>query len=134
MSEIFLESENLFSDMSEYKLQASPQEICSDERIKCFLPILEEAYSYSYDETPQYGKLIFLLENELMKMSCIPDNFFTWFQSDLNYCGRPISHSKYINMSNEGQLDENEMNEKNEGDPYTLEPNFSINSVNNLVS
>ena len=52
MAKIFMESANLFSDMSEYKSNTSPNDICSDERTKCLLPILEEAYSYGYSDTP----------------------------------------------------------------------------------
>ena len=133
MAKIFMESANLFSDMSEYKSNTSPNDICSDERTKCLLPILEEAYSYGYSDTPQYGKLIFLLELQLIKIACIPDNFFTWFQANPNYCGRPISLNKYELMSDEGQLLEEEMDEKGAEDPQQVQANFSVNSVNNLV-
>jgi hypothetical protein len=52
MAQIFMESHNLFKEMSEYKAKTRPIEICSDARTKCLIPILEEAYSYGYDDKP----------------------------------------------------------------------------------
>lgn len=52
MAKIFLESRNLFYDMQEYKSKTSPEELCQDERCRCLIPVLKEAYSYEYDEAP----------------------------------------------------------------------------------
>lgn len=52
MAKIFLESRNVFDELGYYKLNFSPEEICQDERVKCFIPVLTEAYKYSYVETP----------------------------------------------------------------------------------
>ena len=43
------------------KLTYTAEEICMGSN-KCFQPILEEAYTYKYEDEPRYGVLIFLLE------------------------------------------------------------------------
>jgi hypothetical protein len=47
--------------MAKFKLKATPEEICNDDRSKCLLPVLKEAYSLAYEEEPQYGKFKFML-------------------------------------------------------------------------
>jgi len=51
--------------------------------------LLEEAYSYEYSDEPQYGKLIYLMEHELLNMNCIPDKYFSWFNEQ--FWGRPTA-------------------------------------------
>jgi hypothetical protein len=52
-------------------------------------PLLKEAYSYEYADEPQYGKLIFMMEHALIKMNCVPDKYFSWFNND--FWGRPTT-------------------------------------------
>ena len=54
--------------------------------------MLHEAYQYKYEDTPRYGVLIFMLENELLKIACIPDNYFHFLQQIPNYYGRNLVH------------------------------------------
>ena len=86
-----MESDNVFAAMKSYKVGTSPEKVCSESVLECLRPILSEAYSYGYDEKPQYGKLKFLLEHELLKMHCLPDDAFSWLQpKEIDYIGRPI--------------------------------------------
>lgn len=76
--EYIMEQDDVFSGMGDYKLSASPEDVCSEDICKCLIPLLAEAYSYDFEEKPQYGKLKFMLEHELLKINCIPDLAFTW--------------------------------------------------------
>lgn len=62
MSDIFLEAENPYMAMGKYKGEKTPEEICSDPRAQYLIPLLREAYSIGYDEEPQYGRIIFIME------------------------------------------------------------------------
>ena len=48
--------------MAKYKGVKTPEEICADPRAQYLIPLLKEAYSIGYDEEPQYGKIIFMME------------------------------------------------------------------------
>jgi hypothetical protein len=52
------------------------------------VPILNEAYSYSFEEAPQYGVLRFLLEKEILKLGCIPDTHYSWMQTIYGFHGK----------------------------------------------
>jgi hypothetical protein len=58
------------------------------EGVSYLVPLLKEAYSYEYSDEPQYGKLIFMLEFELLNMNCLPDKYFSWFNNE--FWGRPL--------------------------------------------
>jgi hypothetical protein len=75
--------------MAKYKLEKTPYEVCWDKRACYLIPLLKEAYSIEYEEEPQYGKIIFMMEKMLLDKYCIPDKYFTWFQKD--FVGRPLS-------------------------------------------
>lgn len=79
MSEIFLAADNSYEAMKEFKLEKTPKEICRDQRAQYLIPLMEEGYSIGYDEEPQYGKIIFMMEKMLLDMNCIPDKIFSWF-------------------------------------------------------
>ena len=91
MGEIF-QSENFiqsFKDMRDYKLKSSPLKICSEtQRTKCLLNFCKEAYSYGFSDAPQYGVLRFLLETEIIRLSCIPDNIYSWNQKVYGFHGK----------------------------------------------
>ena len=40
--------------------------MCAGKKTFMYTPFLEEAYSYQYDEAPNYGKLRFILESLIM--------------------------------------------------------------------
>jgi hypothetical protein len=48
--------------MGKYKGEKTPEEICVDPRAQYLIPLLKEAYSIGYDEEPQYGRIIFIME------------------------------------------------------------------------
>ena len=99
MAEIYtrnINKSNSFEEMKAYKLNATPEDICSEQRTLCLRNILIEAYSYCYDQTPRYGVLKFLLEKELMELHCVPDKYFTWFHK--GFIGRPLSAIKYVGL------------------------------------
>jgi hypothetical protein len=88
-----LNSHNIQEEMRNFKIKSTPDEICFGERCQSMLPICKEAYSIGFDEEPQYGKLIFMLEMELFKMYCIPDNVFKFMQISSSFVGRAIENN-----------------------------------------
>ena len=63
MSDVFLSASNPYEAMAKYKSEKTPEEICADKRAQYLIPLLREAYSIGYDEEPQYGKIIFMMEH-----------------------------------------------------------------------
>jgi hypothetical protein len=63
--------------MAKFKKLASPEEICVGRALP-FVPLLVEAYSYRYDETPNYGKLRFLINCIQIGHKIPPLHRFTW--------------------------------------------------------
>lgn len=47
-----LNSSNIQEEMRNFKIKATPDEICFGERCKCLIPICKEAYSIGYEEEP----------------------------------------------------------------------------------
>ena len=41
-------------------------------------PLLEEAYSYGFEEIPDYGKLKLIIEKMLMDEDEIPNQLYSW--------------------------------------------------------
>jgi hypothetical protein len=77
--------------MREYKLKTSAKDLCSEnERTKCLIPLCQEAYSYGFSDTPQYGVLKFLIEKEIFKLTALPDSSYTWLHLLGNNYGRNI--------------------------------------------
>lgn len=97
MSDLFLAAEDPYDVMKKFKMEKTPKQICKDQRAQYLIPFMEEAYSIGYDEEPQYGKIIFMLEKVLLDMNCIPDRYFSWFQK--SFIGRPIHNLKYEKYS-----------------------------------
>ena len=59
--------------------------ICT--KSKSLTPLLEEAYLYDFAQTPNYGKLQFIIEKMLMDENQPPQRSFSWVQDikcDLN--------------------------------------------------
>ena len=94
MSDIFIDASDPHAAMAKFKQETTPEDICKDQRAQFLIPLMKESYSIGYDEEPQYGRIIFMMENELLNMNCIPDKYFTWFQR--SFIGRPISDFRYI--------------------------------------
>jgi hypothetical protein len=92
--------------MKNFKVKATPEEICFGERCECLIPICKEAYSYGYEDEPHYGTLIFMLEMELLKIYCVPDNIFTFMQADSSFVGRAISYELVIPVDEEKPMDD----------------------------
>ena len=87
----FLRDRDPVNNMRDFKAKASPQEICAGERCFSIIDLCTEAYSYAYDETPRYGVLKFILENELIKLDVIPDNIYSFLQlQSTSFIGRII--------------------------------------------
>lgn len=100
-----LNSHNIQEEMRNFKVKATPEEICFGERCQCLIAICHEAYNIGYDEEPQYGKLIFMLEMELFKLYCIPDNVFNFMQKSSSFVGRAIENHFIPQNSDPKQLD-----------------------------
>jgi len=65
-----------YSELVEFRLKADASEICGGNRCEALIPLYEEVYSYGLNEKPNYGKLKFLLEMELVDSFCKPDKFY----------------------------------------------------------
>ena len=59
----------------------SPEGLFTARKAKMLIPLLEEAYSYKYDERPNYGKLRFLLESILLNNETLPDKQYSWIRN-----------------------------------------------------
>ena len=68
--------ETEYSELVEFRLKADASEICGGNRCEALIPLYEEVYSYGLNEKPNYGKLKFLLEMELLDSYCKPDSFY----------------------------------------------------------
>ena len=66
------------SEMRKFKERASPEEICEGDRCECLIALCKEAYSYEYEEEPNYAMLRFMLESELLKLNVLPDKLFSF--------------------------------------------------------
>ena len=64
--------------MKNYKCNASAKEFSKGTRTSILSPLLEEAYSYTFQEKPNYNKLIFMIEKIILGYGFIPDNKFFW--------------------------------------------------------
>ena len=64
-----------------YKIKASPYEFCEGTD---FGSILEEAYSYEFDQRPNYVKLKHLMKMILIGKHVIPNKSFKWYVSPSN--------------------------------------------------
>ena len=87
-----LNSDNIQEEMRNFKFKSTPEQICAGERCQSLIPLCKEAYSTGFEEKPQYGKMIFMLEMELFKMYCIPDNIFSFMQKSSRFVGRALQY------------------------------------------
>ena len=137
----FLETEDPLKAMRDFKLKATPEDICGGDRCSIITKLCQEAYSYDYDSKPRYGVLKFILENELIKLNVIPDNIFSFLQLRDDFVGRICVQSDR-NISPESQLGStSERNSSSEimvsmGDPsynFTVKDNMKVmQSANDL--
>ena len=47
-----LNADNIQEEMRNFKIRATPEDICFGERCQCLIPICKEAYSYAYEDEP----------------------------------------------------------------------------------
>lgn len=73
---IFEQSNELVSieEIKRHKLSLDPKKLLSKPRIQILIPILEEAYTYSFEQKPNYNKLIFLLQKILLCQNLTPSS------------------------------------------------------------
>ena len=67
-----------------FKCNSSAKEFTMGARTSFLEPLLEEAYSYTFEEKPNYGKLIFMMKKIILDFGFIPDNrfFFLFTQGE----------------------------------------------------
>lgn len=87
-----LNSDNIQEEMRNFKFKSTPEQICEGDRCQSLIPLCKEAYATTYEERPQYGKMIFMLEMELFKMFCIPDNVYSFMQNNSRFVGRALEY------------------------------------------
>jgi hypothetical protein len=83
---------------------ASAKDLCEKAQTPFLADILEEAYSYEYDQKPDYGKLKFLLTKQLLDMDLLPSTKFSFKNNPfLNsvFCGN-ISYNSEQNFVQDG--------------------------------
>ena len=61
--------------IGEYKLKASAEEFCAGTQFGC---LLEEAYSYLFDQEPDYGKLKHMMKMIMIDNNIDPCRNFNW--------------------------------------------------------
>ena len=66
----------------QFKINSSAEEFCAKAETRFLTPVLQEAYLLKYDEEPNYNKLRFLLEKELLDGNFLPDSRFSWVFDD----------------------------------------------------
>ena len=67
------------------KCELSAKEFCDFPRFSIMEPLLEEAYSYGYDEKPNYEKLKFIMKSILFKIGYIPDYHYSWVYTEQEF-------------------------------------------------
>lgn len=87
-------NENLLA----FKQKATAEEFCTACHAQFMTDFLQEAYSYKYDQAPDYVKLQFLLKKALLDMNLTPDGRFSWQRGSIR--NRPID----INFSQHEEL------------------------------
>lgn len=127
----FLQADDPFTEMRDFKQNATPESICAGDRCGCIIKLCEEAYSYDYDSKPRYGVLKFLLESELIKLNVIPDNIFSFLQLTNNFIGRICAQSDR-NISPESMIGStSERNNSNEIMVDMGKPSFNFSIKDN---
>lgn len=96
-----------YLDTIKFKLKATNEELCSGQRCSCMVPLFEEAYSYSINEKPNYGKMVHLLKKELIKIYCVPDKIFSFLQADIKFYGFVILQARESQKIADEEIDEN---------------------------
>lgn len=96
-----------YLDTIKFKLEATNEELCSGKRCSCMVPLFEEAYSYSINEKPNYGKMVHLLKKELIKIYCVPDKIFSFLQADIKFYGFVILQARESQKIADEEIDEN---------------------------
>ena len=61
--------------IGDFKKTATAERMCRGTPLE---PVLSEAYTYKYDQIPDYGKIIFLLKEAMMKLGMPPCPSFQW--------------------------------------------------------
>lgn len=67
-----------FQRLKELKNNLSPRELCESEEAINLLPFIEEAFSYSFDQVPNYAKLRKILQTCLKNIGCKFDKIYDW--------------------------------------------------------
>jgi serine/threonine protein kinase len=70
--------------LKEQKLRMKPKEICSLMKCEHLTAFLEEAYAIKFKEEPNYNKLRFLLDRNLLDKALIPSRQINWLGVDNN--------------------------------------------------
>lgn len=60
------------------KNKYTPKKFCSSSECDYFIEFAELIYDLRFDEKPEYGKLRFILEKNLMDVDLYPSRVFDW--------------------------------------------------------
>lgn len=63
-------------------MNKTSQELCTEFRSKHMQDFADEVFSIDFKERPNYGKLRFLLERNLLNLNIIPDKNYDWNTSE----------------------------------------------------
>lgn len=64
-------------------MEQNANQILQKPSVSILIPALLEAYSYSFEERPNYGKLKFLLQSILLNTDVAPDTKFSWISNQV---------------------------------------------------
>ena len=101
-------------------------------------PLLEEAYSYGFDKTPNYGKLKHIIEKLLMDKNEIPNCQFSWvLELSKIYSEKNSSESISSEGSEDGTDSQNKLDDVNIGQDlrkrewrYSKKTNYEVFGAN----
>lgn len=64
---------NPYHFVRDYKLNTSAAELCRGKNTEIFTALLEEAYSYEYDQEPNYDRLRWIMQDYILREGFLPD-------------------------------------------------------------
>ena len=70
-----------FDFIRNYKLNTSAKNFCKGKKTSMFASLLQEAYSYTFEQEPNYVKLRFMIRSMLFQIKFVPNNVYSWILS-----------------------------------------------------
>ena len=100
-----------YEDISRYKILTKPDQLCHG-KSRCLLPLASYVYKLNFKDEPNYDKMKFLLEKELLEMNYVPGPYFDWcLQPGQDYQQNVSCHSSISSCNMDcNEIDEDGIN------------------------